>query len=368
MPEFTFSPDKLRSGFAMTKIVKPDTGDYCLRFDGSSLVIFSYDKRKYVRAVIPADVSDARPDFLSKNYFITMDRSALFNTDLDSVVIKVNDKSLTVTCIKHPDQDRKALLKRKSVKSRRPDIPPMADASGAVKVDRGLLDKVLYQVSCSALVRETKTEEDMRVNQVHLYSDSGHAISNARYYGSLVHANMGIDLSIVSSDIPVIRAFCTKCSTNYVYMFHDDERLSITDEDKQSVLSISKVSTKKPSITLLDPSLFSTTVVVDRDLLLKNVEWAASVVEGTQRVTFDIFDGVMKMSDGSNELAKFPVTVDGGNITADYPIGFMLNILKFIDNDVVLKFGHKLMPTVMEVTQKDSKLNFSHYLQSMRKY
>jgi len=368
VPDYTFCPQNLRTGFAIAKIVKPATGDYHLKFDESALTVFSYDKRRYVRVTISPDAKNADPGFLSKDFFIIMDRVALFTTDLDSVIIGVNDKSLSIHCVKKPDQNRKAVIKKRIIKLRRPEIPEPISMDGATKIDRGLFDKVLHQASCSALVKDTKTEEAMRINQVHFYSDKGYVVSNARYYGSIVYADLGIDLSIVSSDIPIIRAFCSRCDSEYIYLTYDDKRMNIIDGGTMSVLSISRISTKRPEVTLLDPSLFTTTVVADRELLTKNVEWAVSVIDDTERVNINVVNNNMKFVYKGNELANFPVVSDGGSVDADYPIRYMSSMLRFVDGEVVLRFGHKLMPTVMEISQKDPKVKFSHYLQSMRKY
>ena len=375
MPKFTFQSSELKKGFGLARVVKPETGDFCLRFTRQSLTVFSYDARRYVRVEIPCGDSDVTDDaYSSSEFYILVDRIALFDSDLDSVTFTVNEKSLGIKAF-GGEQIRKASLKKRSPRSRRPSIPDPPSCDDVSTVPREGLDQLLRQVSCSAQVKETKTEEDMRVNQVHFYPSDGCAVSSARYFGSVAYMDgMSLDLSIVSSDIPAIKAFCNKVDGDAVVLGQDDKALYVMDPDTASFMSLSKVSGKKPPLRLLDDEGFDTVLVIDQERLSKSLGWAQLAIEGTQRMSFRASkdsgeEGTIELYNASQEISQLPVRfLKGSALKADFPVRFFFSMTKFVDGDVSLKYGHKDAPTILGISQHEvnGSVRSTHYLQSMR--
>jgi len=375
MPKFSFQPEDLKRALALARTVKPETGDFCFKFASDSLIIFSFDRRRYVCSRVPATPDKpVEPDFQSPDYYVTLDRTALFDSDLTSVTVSVNEKSMSVSAT-DGDQTRNASLKRKAVRSKRPPVPSAPDLP-SVSVQTAAFEALLHQVSCSALVKETKTEEEMRVNQVHFYADDGCACSSARYYGSAVYLDgLGLDLSVVSSDIPALKSFCSKSVSDVVSVSQDKSRLYLSDPVSGSFLALSRVATKKPPLSVLDPDGFQTVIVADHSQLLKNLGWAQLAIEGTQRLGFRASRpggsevGEVVLWSESAELSRFPVRfLKGDGLSADFPVRFFHSLVKHVDGDVSLGFSHPDAPTVLGVfpTQPDQSVRYVHYLQSMR--
>ena len=377
MPKFTFQSSELKKGFGLARIVKPETGDFCLRFNRQSLTVFSYDARRYVRVEIPCSDSDVTDDaYSSSEFYILTDRIALFDSDLDTVTFTVNEKSLGIKAV-GGEQTRKANLKKRSPRSRRPSIPDPPDCKVVSTVPSDGLDQLLRQVSCSAQVKETKTEEDMRINQVHFYPDDGCAVSSARYFGSVAYMDgMSLDLSVVSSDIPAVKAFCGKVDGDTVDLAQDDRALYVLDVQTGSFMSLSKVSGKKPPLRVLDDDGFETVLVIDQDRLNKSLGWAQLAIEGTQRMSFrarressDGPEGTIELYNASQELSQLPVRfLKGSELRADFPVRFFFSMTKFVDGDISLRYGHKDAPTVLGISQHECEgsVRSIHYLQSMR--
>lgn len=373
MPKFTFKPEDLRLVLSLARVVKPETKDLSFTFSSDALTVFSFDKRRYSCArVFVEDRSSVEDGWRSPEYYITLDRVALFESDLTSVSISVNDKSLTVNAT-DGDQARKASLKRRSVRSRRPAVPgpPSVAFHEVPTLD---LDALLAQVSCSAMVKETKTEEEMRVHQVHFYGDSGHASSNARYHGSIARIEgLGLDMSVVSSDIPVIKGFCSRIPGEVVRIGHDDTRLYLMDPSTGSFMGLSKVASRKPPLSVLDTDGFKTVLVADQSQLLKNLGWAQLAIEGTQRLSFRAKkgggeEGELELLHGSEEISRFPVRfVKGDSLSADFPARFLHSIVKHVDGDVAMGFDHPEAPKVLGVYRhgSDGPVKYAHYLMSM---
>lgn len=376
MPKLEFDPESLRRAFAVARIVKPETNDFCLRFTDGGLTIVSQDKRRYVRSEIrPKNVIDG---LSTDDFYLTSDRSSLFDSDLESVTITVNDKSLTVNA-SGDGQARQAVLKRRSERARRPPVPSRPLTDGAHELDPSSFEELLRQVSCSALVKETKTDEEMRLNQVHFYPDHGCAISNARFYASYSFLpGLSLDLSIVSADLPVIRQFCSQHKAGSKILVHqDDRRLYVTDPSTGSVVSMTRVNCGKPPYHFLDESEFGTVVQVRRDVAMKGLSWASTALEGTQRITVDCPSGtvvggetVMTLLSDNTEIAQFKAVVkEGSGFKADFPARLLHSIFTYLeDGSVELRYGHKQLPTILQVRQSDPKgpVRSFHFLQSMK--
>jgi hypothetical protein len=375
MAEFSFAAVDFKRGLTVAKIVKPETGDYCFQFSATHLTIFSYDKRRYTCSnIYPAALRDVPDNFLSDEFYLTADRLALFDTDLDEIIIKVNPKSFSIK-VSGSGQSRRTTLKKRSLKARRPPVPKNS-LSDPWKVDRQAFEQLLYQVSCSAQVKETKTEEDMRINQVHFYPDDNCAVSNARFYGSVAFMDgIHLDLSVVSADIPAIRTFCSKAEDSQVHLFQDEKKLFVLDPSTDSIMAVSRVSSSRPKLTLPDSSEFGTTVLIDRGQLFKNLEWASIAIEGTQRLGVKIDKESLQAEFyfGHDRISQFTVEhVDGKNIDTDLPVKFFLSIVRFMEKKVMLRYHHASIPTILEITEKAEEAEESvgvksvHYLQSMR--
>lgn len=375
MPKLWFEPESLRRGLAKAKIVKPETGDLHMRFTGTSLQIWTYDRRRQAMVFVePMRSEGADPGWTSEEFYVSMDRSVLFDTDLKTVSISVNEKSISVHAQDDAGITRSATLKKRSESSRRQKMP-VPPSLPAVRILRSDLDEALRQVSCSALIKETKSEEDMRVNQVHFHGDIGCASSNARYYASLAFMDSVPDgFSLVSSDIPPVRAFCSKCQSEWMELAQDEFRVYVRDPGTGSILSLNKVSPKRSPVAILDQSMFSVEIRADRDVLCRSLGWSSTAVEGTQRLSVaavrdpDGDSGTMKLSSSSQELASIPIRfVSGHSLSADFPVRIMASIIGFMDGEVSMRYGHKSAPTVMEITgSSDSKVRGVHYLQSMK--
>lgn len=372
MPKFVFKPEELRLALSLARVVKPETKDLSFTFSPNSLTVFSYDKRRYSCARITTDTGNANDDWISPEFHITLDRTALFESDLTSVSISVNDQSLTVSAT-DGDQIRKASLKRRSIKSRRPAVPRMPDIKFS-EINASDLDLVLGQVACSAQIKETKTDEEMRVNQVHFYGEKNCACSSARYHGSIAYLDgLGLDLSIISSDIPIIRGFCTKISGDTVNIGQDRSRLYLMDPITKSFLAMSKMASTKPPFSTLDVSGFRTVLSADQGQLLKNLSWASLAIEGTQRIGFRALkadgqdSGDLELLHGSEEISRFPVKfLKGKELTADFPVRFLHSISKHVNGDVLFGFDHPDAPKILGVYGNDSgSVRATHYLMSM---
>ena len=380
--KFTFSASCLKHGLSLAKIVKPSSGDFMVRFGKTGATFYSADKRRITLVNIASDsVLDVDDGWLSDEYCVPAVKMSLFDSKLETVTFSVSDSGMTVKA-SDGHQTRRATVKRRSDSTRRNVIPVLKHGNLSL-IDPKKFGKLLRVVGCSALVRETKTEEEMRINQVHFCSEQESAFSNARYHASIATLKgMNLDLSIIGSDIPSIRSFCAKLDGK-VGLFQDKNKLYVVDVLTNSVFIMGRVLAAKSDFDFPTDE-FSIEMTFSREKLLSGLDWALTALDGTQRLSCEVEDGLMKMSN-KGEIFSMPVVfVRGSSFRADLPAKFLRTAVEHTDSDdVVIKFGHEKFPTIMEVSDRigadkigqseeegegkeGSCVHIRHYLQIMK--
>lgn len=369
-----FDPADLRHGLSIAKLVKPMTNDYVLKVVGGNLVIYSYDKRRCARAEV-RPLKAIPDDYMSDEHFLPAERSAFLDSELTAVTITINDKGMLVKT-DGGKQSRQATIKRRAELSRRPPMPPKPPLVAAATLGAKEFEELLRQVSCSALVRETKTEEDMRVNQVHFYPDKQCAVANARFYATMATLpGLTADISIVSADLPLMKSFCSKFGDKQIQIGQTQKHLFIADPHGGSHLLFSRVAAVKPPLSLLPEDGHEIVVSVDRDQFAKCLSWAAMAIEGTQRLTVVALaetDGsaMMEFINGKQEISKMPVEFkQGKRLSADFPVKYLAGIVRYLgEGNASLKYSHPAAPTVLEIAEQspEGSAKARHFIQAMK--
>lgn len=375
MFKFSFDPEAVKRGFSLAKLVHPMMGDYVLHFSGKTLSIVSYDRRRFCRAEITALSGNAPDDYLSDDHFLSTDRHALLDSDLSSMSISVTDKGMNV---KYEDAGRvkNALIRKRLENSKRPKIMTRDCPPGGTSVNAADFEDLIRQVSCSALVKETKTDDDMRINQVHFFPADSCAFSSARTYATVAFMkNLDLDLSIISADIPVIRAFCTKVKTENIIIGYDQKHLFLKDTSTNSYMTLSRIAAVKPTFIIFTPDDYAVEIEISKDILVSSFSWAKTAIEGTARLSLaavrssDGDAGTMDMLANGQSITSFPVTFrKGKELRGDFKIDMIANLASYVDDKVaVLKYSHTKMATLLELTSATPKDVYSrHFIQSMK--
>lgn len=366
--KFTLSSKAVGDGISVARIVKPEAGDFCMRFEKDGLVIFSYDKRRYVRAAVAYSSSDVPSGYKSEEFYVTPDRTALFDSDLDSVSVKINDGSVSIKA-EGGGQSRSASLKRRAKRSKRTPVPDHVlpqSAELVLAVRKDLLEEVLGHLLCSAVVG--KTEEEMRVNQIHFYSAESCAISMTRFYGTVVRLSSPVpDFSIVGTDAPAVRVFSTKAAVGQVSISQDKNRLYVSDG--LSCLSLTRVSGKRAQPALADNSLFSFSSVVKREHFVNALSWAGTTVqdEGTSRVKFSVDGSSMSLTYDGEKIAEIPLGDVSGSLSADFQVRHLKHVVDHIPGDVRMDYCHPGDKTLLCLSPALQKEEYSvhHYMKAM---
>lgn len=366
MAKLLFAPEDLRRGFAIAKLVRPISGDYILRVVDSELWINSTDRRRQVHAVVSSISSDSDGSS-SDDFFLSIDRSALFDSELTQIAISVTNKGLLIKA-EGDGQTRQATVKKRVDSARRSPMSPKPSVSGVVLPSKKF-EEIIRQISCSALVKSTKTDEDRKINQVHFYQDENCGYSNARVYASVVYMDgLSLDLSVSSDDLPALRNFCSRISDN-VKIGQDKTKMFISDPVSGSVISFSRVACSKPILNVLSDDGYEIEIEVDRIKLVKALQWTNMAREGTRRVSFKALNDSLVMSCNGQEVSNLPVSfLVGNSLSADFPSDLLASIVSHTDSEnVMMKYKHKTSPSILEVCNSTkSDVRARHFLQSMK--
>lgn len=367
--KFVLSSKAVGEGVVLARIVKPEPGDFCMSFAPGGLTIFSYDKRRYVQAFVPYSTSPDSQAFSPEEVFITPDRTALFDADLEAVTVKINEASVSVKA-EGGGQSRSASLKRRAKRSKRTPVPSSLLPDGAeriMSVRRDLLEEVLGHLMCSAIVG--KTEEEMRVNQIHFYSSESCGVSMTRFYGTVVRLKIPVpDFSIIGTDAPAIRTFSAKASVGEVSFSQTKNRLFVSDG--LSCLSLTKVSGRRPPASLADNSVFEFSAVVGREHIARALSWAGTAVqdEGTSRVRFSSKDGSLSMSYDKEQVSDIPFkSLERGTLDADFQVRHLKHVVDSVQGDVRLSFSHPADSSLLCISPEVQKDTYEvhHYMKAM---
>jgi hypothetical protein len=365
--KLSFSALSLKRGLATVKLVKPSSGDFALKFSADKVSLFSADKRRMCLVHVPVSGpnSDIPSDWKSDEYFIPISKTVLFDTDLDSVTFSITENAVLIQA-SGGGQTRKATIKRR-VDSIRRSVMPNPRWGDLTMVGASQFARLLRMVGCSALVKETKTEEEMRVNQVHFHPESSSASSNSRYHASVAELDgMKLNVSVVGSDIPTIRSFCSKVSDN-VGLFHDKNRLYVVDPTTGSALVTNRVAFSSADFSAPTDE-FDIRIKLGREKFIDGLEWALAALDGTQRLSCEADGAELRMSN-AGEIFNMPVEfLKGSSFRADLPAKFLRVAADHLDSDgVLLKFGHQGHPTLLEMSNAgDDDIRVRHFLHTMR--
>jgi hypothetical protein len=368
MITYDFKSSDVKRALAISRIVKTEDDDIRIKFLGNSLILASSDKRKRSIGIAPSQSSTVDSDFVSEEFSVSREKRQLLEPDSDTISISINNDSLKISTKGGPNTRRATLRKRVDRKSQWTRIK--SNLSFNKTVPAILLDKVLDYVSCSALIKETKSEDDMRVNQVHFYPDESCVLAHARFYASIVIVDEVPDLSIVSSDIPLVRAFCSKFRGEDISIAEDKNKLYLRNDS--NYLFLSKVPTTRPKLSIPKDD-YEHVIKIEVDEIHKSLNWVDVAIEGTQRVTLSVesdnpSEGIMRFIHNADELSSVPVLLEKGkSFKADFPARVLGNVTRRLDDKIVtFKFKNKDSPSLLEISQEKKNMKVIHILQKMK--
>ncbi len=292
---------KFMSG--LLKIVKPRTSDYVLKFYKDGLSAASNDGRKRIRVNIPYTKSCIQTDM--RDIYIHVDRVSVLSQN-DDADFFFDEKSINLS-YKSKSSVKNTYIRYRDELSKRTPMPADKIRTGdEYKIKE--LTRVLGQMMFSSSSDTTKTEEDMRINQVFFLS-SGAVVANSRFNASVGRMDcIKSDFNVVSSDIPLILSFLSKLNDDIVIVSSSDKELVFIDRSTNSSLLLYKVVCKSShNFSGFIESDFVNSITIDRQALKEFMSWSETSIEGTKKLTIAVSGDVMTATSNKNHITECTV-------------------------------------------------------------
>lgn len=360
MSAYDVDPKRLRKCFSIAKLVKPVANDYSVEFNCGFLQFSSVGKRHVVasRVFVSSDIENSE-------FLLPVDRSGVVDISTVGCKLSVLPKGLNLKYVTEGNT-RNANIKRRAESSRKTRTPALPEFNGAITIRKDDLDFILRHLSASAQIKNTKTEEDMRINQVFFNASKNEAVANARYYATSVKSTLiDFDLSVVSSDIPIIRSFIDNFDVIDIVRAHDS--IYLMDKPRESWLRINNHRSDAKYGALPTVDIPSHSFHVQKESLKDMVKWSTLTVDGSQRVSINLVGDLLRILSNSNELAATKVHDSMGGFTADFPLSVLATVVDYLDDgNILIGYSFDGAPDIITLTQANTNSTAVHYIRSMK--
>lgn len=369
MSKAIFKSSDLKTGLILSRLVRSSDENYMVKFSSGKLSIFSRGKRGTLRVEIEPKINGFSPDFESITHFLTLDRFSILESDFDEIEISFSDKGMVIKT-KSDNQSRNSLLKKRNDNSKKeemPSFPKFPDSMVSIRSD--IIESSFKYLSFSSNLKKTKTEIEMKHNQIHFYPKEKIVMAHANTFASVISIpDVNIDFSIISSDIPVLRSFCSRLKRENVLIGQDSSHLYLVDPITNSYVSFSIMNTNKPKNFVPDQQEYKVEYVINGDMFYDNLAWALNSVEGTKRLTLDFSseNETLRMLNGDQEISVMPVKfIKGRDLRIDVKMDMLAGLVDSVtDYDLRFLFDHKESKNLIEITTVSGD-EVRHFLASM---
>jgi hypothetical protein len=367
MTSYIFQVQNVKKALSIIRTVKPEDDDFRIKFSENSMIVSSADKRRKSTSIVASVDSSTSVGYMSDEFSIPFEKKILFEPESDMMSISINDESISISGKSDVNKKRASIKKRVNNKLSLFKIPDIPDNIEPIK-SNALID-IINHVSPSAKIDETKSEEDMRLNQVHFFKN--HVVASARFYASVVELeNFPSETSIVSSDIPLIKSFCSKIGTKNNIFIHDDgSRIHFSSNN--SFLTLSKVQClNRPTPSVFGVDEFKIRIRIKSKLLSESLNWVDAAIEGTQRITLlaDCKSNTCKFMQGTNDLASIDVNfLLGDGLKIDLPARVLNTVIENLESEYVdLLTCHPKSANLFQIYYESGPLKITHMMQKMK--
>ncbi len=213
-------------------------------------------------------------------------------------------------------------------------------------------------------MKGTKTEDDMKINQIHFYGSDKCAQSSSRFHSTQVFSDhICFDLSVISSDIPIIRSFSQRVSGD-VKIFCDQSYYYFSDS--LSFFRFSRIVGNKPSFSVIDSSDFSDKIFLEKEKFIENLHWANSTLEGGRKIVFNISDNVVSFSH-KYKTSEYEINPTGKSLILNLPSEIFYDVVSCVNSDTIdLSFGNSKIDGLMMISESYTDFSVKHFLRSVK--
>jgi hypothetical protein len=352
--DLTFSASELKRALAISRIIKSDDGDIHIKFSKGRLLFSSSDKtRRIISSVSPIENIENDDFSESDEFAIPLEKRSLFEVSCETITLSILNGSLDILA-KESGSTKRASIKRRVSKNTKFSDVSFEEGS---PIDTVKFGKMINYASCSAIPDD--------VNFVHFSSKNSIVFSQSRYHASSVSSEVPFDISILGSDVPIIKAFCSKSKSDKIFVLNSSNLIFSTSD---SVLILGKMRSKHSEFNLFDLDGFSNVIKIDPELVSDSVSWSEVAIDGTDRLTFSVKENLLEFLHEKEILTSIPIKIERGSpFKSDFSSNVIGHILKYVDSkEVEFWFCHKQNQSLLYILHNENGLKVMHGLVQMR--
>jgi hypothetical protein len=340
------------------KLLKSGTPEVLIQKTDSGISISSSERRRVVKIEIPA--SDlVIPEGVQ--YSIAFDNPLLNENDVNSWNMVAKKDTLKFEFIS--DSGKKVTEIRKKAKPVAFNAPMVWEL--LQKFSKSDITRILDHLEASASVKDTKTEEDARINAIFFREDGSFSIN--RHTASVSKGVGEKRWSLPSLDFSSVRAFIDRCDSDQMIRFEDGKEY-IRVGYENFWLYLTKVVSREPNFAFLEDKYlyeFNTTV----DALKSIVKWSEYNADASSYLTLGFNQDECEFKTKYKTLGTIKGTNVGSVFEVSLPSKNFVNLVEYLSGkDVSLRFSHEKLNTIFNLHSIDGETGrlFDHYIQSVK--
>lgn len=349
---------RFKKCLGMPKLLKTSASEVILERGLDGIRALSTDKRRVITSTL--DGSSYGID-AGIQYSIPYDHPMFNESEVNTWSLSPKKESLRLD-LKLVGGHKNSDFRKKAIPFRFEDKLDYVLLSSVSKSD---FLYVLDSLEVSANVKDTKTEDEARINA--LFFRQGDAFTINRHMASVVDFKSTMNWSIPSLDFAVVRGFVDRLSSeSIVYIYKSEEYLKIQQDN--TTLYLQRLLSKEPGFTSPD-GVYDYEFQVNSSVLKSYVKWSDYNADASSYFIFEFEGNKCSIKTKYKDLGEFEGIVGNGKFSANLPNKLLVNTIEYLHAGVVrMRFGHSKHPTIFNMSQvnPDNSLERNIYLQTVK--
>lgn len=347
-----------KRGLQIPKLLKSGIPEVLIQENERGLKISSYEKRRMVEVVIPS-TSVNLPHGVQ--YSISFDHPLFNESDVESWSIEPK-KDILKFIFKNNGSTKVTDIRKKA---KPVDVTIPTDWVEVASVNKACLLRSMDHLEASANVKDTKSEEDARINAVFFRKDLSFSIN--RHTASVTDGLASVDFSIPSLDFAVIRGFVERLDHNGdVSISKSKNYMRVGQGD--IFLYTTLINSREPNFSRLnDKYLFNfETKTSDLKALVK---WSEYNAEASSYLTLEFKGASCEFKTKFKSLGEISGINKSSPFTVNLPSKGFVGLMDYLEGDIVnLRYSHEAMSTIFNLNVSDSSgvSSYDHFIQTVK--